>query len=101
MKFYKIENGQLQVGSGKTLPEGFQEFTTTFDDNGVEIFPDELQVILDAEQSERDATEYQRLRQAEYPPIEDYIDGIVKGDDTQVQEYIDKCLAVKAKYPKE
>ena len=32
--------------------------------------------------------------------MEDYIDGIVKEDETQVQEYISKCLAVKAKYPK-
>lgn len=43
---------------------------------------------------------YQELRKAEYPPIEDYIDGIVKGDTAQVQAYIDACLAVKAKYPK-
>lgn len=40
------------------------------------------------------------LRKAEYPPISDYIDGIVKGDQAQVQAYIDACLAVKAKYPK-
>lgn len=46
------------------------------------------------------ATEYQRQRAAEYPPITDYIDGIVKGDTTQVQAYIDACLAIKAKYPK-
>lgn len=39
-------------------------------------------------------------RAASYPPITDYIDGIVKGDEAQVQEYIDACLAVKAKYPK-
>lgn len=39
-------------------------------------------------------------RTAEYPRIEEYIDGIVKGDDAQVQAYIDACLAVKAKYPK-
>jgi hypothetical protein len=43
---------------------------------------------------------YAELRRAEYPPIEDYIDGIVKGDTEQVQAYIDACLAVKAKYPK-
>jgi hypothetical protein len=30
----------------------------------------------------------------------DYLDGIVKGDDAQVQAYIDACLAVKNKYPK-
>lgn len=43
---------------------------------------------------------YQELRVAEYPPIEDYLDGIAKADDLQVQKYIDACLAVKAKYPK-
>jgi hypothetical protein len=43
---------------------------------------------------------YKEQRAKEYPPITDYIDGIVKGDNTQVQAYIDACLAVKAKYPK-
>ena len=43
---------------------------------------------------------YQQLRAAEYPPITDYLDGVVKGDQAQVQTYIDACLAVKAKYPK-
>lgn len=41
-----------------------------------------------------------RLQRAnEYPPMEDYLDGIAKGDDDQVQAYKDACLAVKAKYP--
>ncbi len=41
-----------------------------------------------------------RLQRAkEYPPMQDYLDGIAKGDDAQVQAYKDKCLAVKAKYP--
>jgi hypothetical protein len=39
-------------------------------------------------------------RRAEYPSIADYLDGIVKGDQAQVQKYIDECLAVKSKYPK-
>lgn len=39
-------------------------------------------------------------RKAEYPPIEDYLDAIVKGDETQKQKYINDCLAVKEKYPK-
>jgi hypothetical protein len=43
---------------------------------------------------------YSRLRQAEYPKIEEYIDGIVKGDQAQVDAYIAKCAAVKARYPK-
>lgn len=50
--------------------------------------------------NEYNASIYQKLRQQEYPPIEDYIDGVVKGDQAQIDEYIAKCLAVKAKYPK-
>jgi hypothetical protein len=44
--------------------------------------------------------EYKLNRSKEYPPITDYIDGVVKGDKEQIQAYIDACLAVKAKYPK-
>ena len=64
--------------------------------------PSEQDLINEASrlQSEYDALEYQRLRKPEYPPIEDYIDGIVKGDEAQVQAYIDACIAVKEKYPK-
>lgn len=47
-----------------------------------------------------EANEYQRLREAEYPDFRDYLDGIVKGDQAQIDDYIQKCLAVKAKYPK-
>ena len=59
---------------------------------------------IDAEikrlQAEQDALAYQELRAREYPPVTDYLDGIAKADDLQVQKYIDDCLAVKAKYPK-
>ena len=44
--------------------------------------------------------QYQRDRAFEYPDFRDYLDGIVKGDNAQVQKYINDCLAVKAKYPK-
>ena len=43
---------------------------------------------------------YVELRQAEYPPIEDYLDAVVKGDIEAEEEYKQKCLAVKTKYPK-
>jgi hypothetical protein len=46
------------------------------------------------------ATQYQRQRAAKYPPITDYIDGVVKGDQAQIDKYIADCLAVKAMYPK-
>jgi hypothetical protein len=43
---------------------------------------------------------YQRQRAAEYPPIADYLDGVVKNDQAQIDAYIAACQAVKAKYPK-
>lgn len=51
-------------------------------------------------QAEYDALDYSRKRAAEYPPMADYLDGVVKGDQDQIDDYIAKCLAVKAKYPK-
>jgi hypothetical protein len=51
-------------------------------------------------QADIDATAYIAKRAAEYPPITDYLDAVVKGDTAQQQAYIDACLAVKAKYPK-
>lgn len=44
---------------------------------------------------------YVEKRIMEYPPMADYLDGIVKGDQAQIDKYIADCLAVKAKYPKE
>ena len=55
---------------------------------------------LSAAQALVDANSYKAKRQAEYPDFRDYLDGIVKGDQAQVQKYIDDCLAVKTKYPK-
>ena len=47
-----------------------------------------------------DANAYIAKRAAEYPPITDYLDGVVKGNQAQIDKYIADCLAVKAKYPK-
>ena len=53
-----------------------------------------------AEQQRIQAEAYKAKRAAEYPSFKDYLDGIVKGDNAQVQAYIDACNAVKNKYPK-
>lgn len=47
-----------------------------------------------------DSQAYIAKRQAEYPPMTDYLDGIAKGDQTQIDKYIADCQAVKTKYPK-
>jgi hypothetical protein len=64
--------------------------------------PTEEECIAEAArlQAAYDALEYQRLRAPEYPPITDYVDGVVKGDKAQIETYIAACKAVKAKYPK-
>ena len=59
-----------------------------------------IELDLDAINNWVDPEAYIGKRLTEYPPMADYLDGIVKGDDAQVQKYIDDCLAVKAKYPK-
>lgn len=61
---------------------------------------EEISAELNRLQAEYNKNEYQRLRAAEYPPVTDYLDAVVKGDLAQQQAYIDACLAVKAKYPK-
>lgn len=43
---------------------------------------------------------YADLRRASYPPATDYLDGLVKGDEEQMQAYIAQCREVKAMYPK-
>jgi hypothetical protein len=68
---------------------------TAYDADGNEVAYDKAAV-----QAYVDAHAYIAKRASEYPPITDYIDGVVKGDQAQIDKYIADCLAVKAKYPK-
>jgi hypothetical protein len=43
---------------------------------------------------------YAQKRASEYPPYTDYLDGIAKADQAQIDKYIADCQAVKTKYPK-
>jgi hypothetical protein len=66
-----------------------------FDAQGNPVTYDEATV-----QTYIDAHAYIAKRQAEYPSFIDYLDGVVKGDQAQIDKYIADCNAVKAKYPK-
>lgn len=77
--------------------------------NKVDVYVEELRNEIARKRAERDffalnplpiTSDYRVLRQAEYPPMSDYLDGVVKGDQAQIDKYIADCLAVKAKYPK-
>jgi hypothetical protein len=48
-----------------------------------------------------DSLTYGEKRALAYPAITDYVDGVVKGDQEQIDKYIADCLAVKAMYPKQ
>jgi hypothetical protein len=97
MRAHQIENGvvvnTIEVESLDFMPgliEATQGGIGDRYENGQFIMPEPV----------IDPLAYQAQRAAEYPPATDYLDGIVKGDQAQVQAYIDACLAVKAKYPK-
>jgi hypothetical protein len=66
-----------------------------FDAQGNAVTYDETAV-----QAYIDAHAYIAKRQAEYPPMTDYLDGIAKGDQAQINKYIADCQAVKSRYPK-
>ena len=73
------------------------------DDSFVHLLPAGSVQITDAEaESLRPVytPTYAEKRVAEYPPMTDYLDGVVKGDQAQIDKYIADCLAVKTKYPK-
>jgi len=66
-----------------------------YDAEGNAVVYDEATV-----QAYMDSKAYIAKRQAEYPSFIDYLDGVVKGDQAQIDKYIADCQAVKAKYPK-
>jgi hypothetical protein len=66
-----------------------------YDADGNEVVYDENAIIV-----EMDKVAYIDKRVAEYPDFKDYLDGIVKGDQAQIDKYIADCQAVKLKYPK-
>jgi hypothetical protein len=66
-----------------------------FDDQG-----NKVEINMDAINAWVDPNAYKAKRAAEYPPMTDYLDGVVKGDQAQIDAYIADCKAIKFKYPK-
>jgi len=73
---------------------------STVGDVAYDVNGNKVEYNLTQVQALVDSKSYIENRAAEYPPITDYIDGVVKGDQAQIDKYIADCLAVKAKYPK-
>jgi len=95
MKHYKSPNNEIYAYEA----DGSQDH----------VIPKDYVAITDLEadqlrtanaQSRFDTLNYVDKRRAEYPPITDYLDAVVKGDQEGIDVYIATCQAVKAKYPK-
>jgi hypothetical protein len=69
--------------------------TGAFDAQG-----NKVEIDLAAVNAWVDPNAYKYKRAAEYPPITDYLDGVVKGNQAKIDKYIADCQAVKTKYPK-
>jgi hypothetical protein len=94
MKYYKDSNNLIYAYE----PDGSQDHLIG---NKTAITKEQADAII--AQKERDlfdALSYAEKRRSEYPSFLDYIDGVVKGDQAQIDQYIEDCQAVKAKYPK-
>lgn len=79
----------------------YPEVVTVNDSTGAfDSFGNQVEIDMAKVDAWVDPLAYQQQRSREYPPITDYIDGVVKGDQAQIDKYISDCLAVKAKYPK-
>tara|TARA_R100000789_G_C2986507_1_gene144952 strand:+ start:679 stop:999 length:321 start_codon:yes stop_codon:yes gene_type:complete len=73
---------------------------TWHDGNPTNITNEQILAKQTELQAEYDAQDYARKRKEAYPDIYDYMDGIVKNDQTQINKYIADSQAVKARYPK-
>ena len=84
----------------ETIYKLYPQVVRTVGDEAFDVNGNIVDYDMSLVQAEIDATAYIAKRVAEYPPVTDYLDAVVKGDAAQQQAYIDACLAVKAKYPK-
>lgn len=101
-KTFEISDALTNLRPGSAWSLVGNEYTgiNWMDPNTAIPTEEEIKAEIQRLQSEWDATEYQRLRSAEYPDFREYLDGMVKGDQAQIDKYVSDCLAIKEKYPK-
>jgi hypothetical protein len=78
----------------------YPQIVKFIDDIAYDASGNEVSYDVEAVQTYINNHAYIAKRQAEYPSLLDYIDGVVKGDQEQIDAYIAACQAVKTKYPK-
>ena len=90
----------LTIEQIQALYKLYPQIVTLRGDVAYDADGNEVAYDKDAVQAYVDAHAYIAKRASEYPNVTEYLDGIVKGDQAQIDKYIADCLAVKAKYPK-
>lgn len=83
-----------------TIYKLYPQVTHTIDGVAYDANNNVVSYNTEAVQKYVDDHAYIAKRQAEYPNFTDYLDGIVKGNQAQIDAYIAACQAVKTKYPK-
>ena len=78
----------------------YPQVVTTRNDKAYDAEGNEVTYDKSAVQAYIDAHAYMAKRAPEYPPVTDYLDGVVKGNQAQIDAYIAAFQAVKTKYPK-
>ena len=78
----------------------YPQVVKTVAEEAFDVDGNKVEIDMDAVNAWVDPNAYKAKRASEYPPITDYLDGVVKGDQAQIDKYIADCLAVKDKYPK-
>lgn len=67
----------------------------------IRIEDSQVEPLVDAkQQAEFAAQDYYRKRLYSYPELGEFVDAWVKGDEQALEEYRQKCLEIKAKFPK-
>lgn len=95
-----LEPGVFLIPANSTtiVPPDAQDGKTINFENGAWVLKDIPEPEVEPEPP---PLTYVQKRGMEYPSPFDYLDGVVKGDQAQIDAYIAACQAVKAKYPKE
>jgi hypothetical protein len=95
MKHYKDANNKLfGIADGQPVPAGLTEITK------IEAERIGKQNYEKQREEEISKLDYVRQRLTAYPEIGEFLDAWVKGEENSLEEYRQKCLSVKTKYPK-
>ena len=90
----------ITVKQLRAIQKLYPQVISTVGDIAYDANGNKVEYNLTQVQTLIDSKAYMENRSLEYPPITDYLDGIVKGDQEQIDAYIAACQAVKNKYPK-